>query len=155
MLITPLGHTEFLVDMASREGGNARILIDSWLSDYALGDMMERTVKVRLDPEKIETIDAIYISHCHSDHFDPYTLYDLLGKGGGIRGTNDGGLGNGKGAKNQSSVSTSSSQLLSQGAPKPLLILPFTLRYLEPLLWEFLPNARVKWLMNKEVFLFK
>ena len=119
MLITPLGHTEFLVDMASREGGNVRILIDSWLSDYALGDMMERTVKVRLDPEKIETIDAIYISHCHSDHFDPYTLMEIF------------------------------------RSASPMLIFPYTLRYLEPLLTEYLPQAKVKWLMNKEIFLFK
>ena len=103
-----------------------RILIDSWLSDYAVGDMMERTVKVRLDPEKIETIDAIYISHSHSDHFDPYTLYEIFGR-----------------------------PPLQRSSQKPLLILPFTLRYLEPLLTEFLPNAQVKWLGNREVLLFK
>jgi L-ascorbate metabolism protein UlaG (beta-lactamase superfamily) len=56
-----------------------RILIDSWLSDYAVGDMMERTVKMRLDLSKISTIDAIYISHSHTDHFDPYTLVKIYG----------------------------------------------------------------------------
>jgi L-ascorbate metabolism protein UlaG (beta-lactamase superfamily) len=40
--------------------------------------MMERTVKVRLDAEKIETIDAIYISHSHTDHLDPYTLLEIF-----------------------------------------------------------------------------
>jgi L-ascorbate metabolism protein UlaG (beta-lactamase superfamily) len=40
---------------------------------------MERTVKVTLDPSKIETIDAIYISHSHTDHFDPYTLMEIYG----------------------------------------------------------------------------
>jgi ribonuclease BN (tRNA processing enzyme) len=47
------------------------------MSDYALGDMMERTVKVSLDREKLSTIDALYISHAHSDHFDPYTLMEI------------------------------------------------------------------------------
>ena len=40
---------------------------------------MERTVKVDLDSEKIKTIDAIYISHSHTDHFDPYTLVEAYG----------------------------------------------------------------------------
>lgn len=63
---------------------------------------MERTVKVRLDPKKIETIDAVYISHSHTDHFDPYTLVDLY------------------------------------KSEKPILLLPFTLTYLAPLLREHL-----------------
>ena len=63
---------------------------------------MERTVKVRLDPSKIGTIDAIYISHSHTDHFDPYTLVEIYAHG------------------------------------KPLLLLPFTLAYLVPLIREYL-----------------
>lgn len=39
--------------------------------------MMERIVKVQLDREKIDTIDAIYISHSHTDHLDPYTLMEI------------------------------------------------------------------------------
>ncbi len=38
---------------------------------------MERNTKVKLDPDKISTIDAIYISHAHMDHLDPYTLVDI------------------------------------------------------------------------------
>lgn len=38
---------------------------------------MERTVKVELDSEKLKTIDAIYISHAHTDHLDPYTLMEI------------------------------------------------------------------------------
>lgn len=38
---------------------------------------MERSVRVRLDTEKIKTLDAIYISHAHTDHFDPYTLVEI------------------------------------------------------------------------------
>lgn len=40
---------------------------------------MERTVKVRLDLEKVTTIDAIYISHAHTDHIDPYILTKIYG----------------------------------------------------------------------------
>lgn len=77
MIITPLGHTEFLLDIENKEGKNVRFLIDSWLSDFAVGDLCERAVKVTLDPEKISTIDAIYISHAHTDHLDPYTLLEI------------------------------------------------------------------------------
>ena len=38
---------------------------------------MERTVKVELDPEQVASIDAIYISHAHTDHLDPYTLVSI------------------------------------------------------------------------------
>ncbi len=77
MIITPLWHTEFLVDIANPTWDNVRILVDSWLSDYAVGDLMERSVKIKLDPEKLSSLDAIYISHAHSDHLDPYTLVEI------------------------------------------------------------------------------
>ncbi len=77
MIITPLWHTEFLVDIANPDWDNVRILVDSWLTDYAVGDLMERSVKIKLDPEKMKSIDAIYISHAHTDHLDPYTLMEI------------------------------------------------------------------------------
>jgi Beta-lactamase superfamily domain len=77
MILTPLWHTEFLVDIKNSSGENIRILVDTWLSDYAIWDLMERSVRVRLDTEKIKTLDAIYISHAHTDHFDPYTLVEI------------------------------------------------------------------------------
>lgn len=77
MIITPLGHTEFLVDIEPRQGRSVRILIDSWLSDFAVGDMMERSVKIELDHASLSSIDAIYLSHAHTDHFDPYTLSEI------------------------------------------------------------------------------
>ncbi|MFZ2255410.1 MAG: hypothetical protein WAW59_04565 [Patescibacteria group bacterium] len=63
---------------------------------------MERIVKVQLDPSKVSTIDAIYISHSHTDHFDPYTLVEIYTHA------------------------------------QPLLLLPFTLEYLVPLIHEYL-----------------
>lgn len=80
---------------------------------------MERTVKVRLDLEKVSTIDAIYISHAHTDHIDPYILTTIY-------------------SGNQ--------------AKYPLLILPITLSYLEPLFHEYLPKAEIKILSNHEIF---
>jgi hypothetical protein len=77
---------------------------------------MERTVKVRLDTEKLKSIDAIYISHAHCDHFDPYTLTEIY--------------------KNAN----------------PTLILPFTLRYLEEIIREYLPSAEVIWLEHRMTY---
>jgi hypothetical protein len=77
MIITPLWHTEFLLDIENVWWENVRILVDTWFSDFAIWDMMERSVKFRLDQEKISTIDAMYISHAHCDHFDPYMLIEF------------------------------------------------------------------------------
>lgn len=77
MIITPLGHTEFLVDIRNSHDENVRILVDTWLSDFAVGDLMERTVKVKFDSSKLSSINIIYISHAHTDHLDPYTLVEI------------------------------------------------------------------------------
>jgi ribonuclease BN (tRNA processing enzyme) len=116
--------------------------MDSWFSDYAVGDLMERTVKVKLDPEKISTIDAIYISHAHSDHFDPYTLVEIYRS---CHVDDRRHLAQGQTGKDFSSSITETDGLC-RNDKKPLLIVPFTLRYLEPLLTEYLPSARVHWL---------
>ena len=73
----PLWHTEFLVDIENNLWENVRFLVDAWFSDYAIGDLMERTTKFRFDSSKITSLDAIYISHAHCDHFDPYTLVEI------------------------------------------------------------------------------
>jgi hypothetical protein len=77
MIITPLWHTEFLIDIANPTWDNVRILVDTWLSDYVVGDLMERSTKIKLDAGKMSSIDAIYISHAHTDHLDPYTLVEI------------------------------------------------------------------------------
>lgn len=38
---------------------------------------MERTPRIILDNEKLKTLDVVYLSHAHCDHFDPYTLIPL------------------------------------------------------------------------------
>lgn len=77
MLIHPLGHTEFGIEIQNKQSETIRILVDAWLSDYAFGDLMERTPRVRLDDEKIKRLDVIFLSHSHCDHFDPYTLLPI------------------------------------------------------------------------------
>ncbi len=77
MIITPLGHTQLLIDIDSQTGQTVRILMDSWLSRYSVGDLMERSVAVDLDPSTLGSIDAIYLSHSHTDHIDPYTLRQI------------------------------------------------------------------------------
>jgi len=77
MFISPLGHTEFGITIQNKQGESIRILVDAWLSDYAFGDLMERTPRLELDDEKIKSLDVIYLSHAHCDHFDPYTLFPL------------------------------------------------------------------------------
>ena len=54
-----------------------RILVDPWLSDHATGDAMGRFPRLRFDVDDLGPIDAIYLSHAHCDHLDPYTLVRL------------------------------------------------------------------------------
>lgn len=119
MIITPLWHTEFLVDISNSTGENVRILVDAWLSDYVIWDLMERSTQVKLDSAKLSTIDAIYLSHSHTDHIDPYTLLEIYKEN------------------------------------NPLLILPVTLRYLEPLFRKYIPSIQIEFLYPKKIFHFR
>lgn len=76
MKIHYLGHSEFVVEMKNNEWKSVKILCDTWLSDYAFWDMMMRNPKIEIDYSKLD-IDAIFISHSHCDHFDPYTLVEI------------------------------------------------------------------------------
>jgi len=38
---------------------------------------MERGTHVKIDHTSLNSIDYIYISHAHTDHFDPYTLMEV------------------------------------------------------------------------------
>lgn len=73
MKVHYLWHSEFLVEMKNSQNETVRILSDAWLSNYAFGDMMARYPKIEIDYSKLE-LDAIFISHSHCDHLDPYTL---------------------------------------------------------------------------------
>ncbi|MEN8149092.1 MAG: MBL fold metallo-hydrolase [Planctomycetota bacterium] len=110
MEILSLGHSSFLLDT-----GGVRILGDPWLDDWCIGDLMGRFPRLRFDPADLEPIDAIYLSHSHTDHIDPYTLRRLW-----------------------SGLST-----------RPTLLLPVSLRFLELLLTEYLPDAEIVWLEDR------
>jgi len=77
MQIDYLGHSEFVVTIKNSNNEDVRIMSDAWLSNYSFWDMMERNPKIDLDHSKFEKIDAIFISHAHVDHFDPYTFIEL------------------------------------------------------------------------------
>ena len=76
MRLTYPGHSELIVHMDNPEGRTVNLLIDAWMSDYAVGDYMERRPHVRMDHAKFP-VDAVYLSHAHCDHLDPYFLREL------------------------------------------------------------------------------
>jgi hypothetical protein len=154
MILTPLWHTEFLVDIKNSNGENIRILVDTWLSDYAVGDLMERTVKVAIDPIEIQTIDLIYISHSHTDHFDPYTLMEIYGKTPFVKG-DKGDFVSENSEQNPQSSALLQTAPLQRSLQKPILLLPFTLAYLVPLLREYLGDIQVEILYPKRTYSLK
>ena len=77
MKIDYLWHSEFLVNIENNNWETVRILSDSWLSNYALWDFMERNPMIKIDYDKLPKIDAIFLSHSHCDHVDPYTLIEM------------------------------------------------------------------------------
>ena len=78
MFITPLGHTECLIEIPNNKNELVRILIDSWFSDVCVGDLMARRERVRFDYGTLPKIDYIFISHSHLDHLDPYFLTEFF-----------------------------------------------------------------------------
>ncbi len=74
MILSSPGHSEVLVELEGSTGP-VRVLFDAWLSDFAFGDFLKRNPGV--DLASLPQIDAVYISHGHCDHFDPYTLMAL------------------------------------------------------------------------------
>lgn len=77
MILDYLGHSEFLATLKNARGEDVSILSDSWLSNYVFGDLMGRNPTFNLDYTFLKKIDAIFISHSHCDHLDPYTLIEL------------------------------------------------------------------------------
>jgi hypothetical protein len=78
MQITALGHSCVLLEFLSEKTGEStRILADPWLSDHATGDAMGRFPRLRFQVQDLHPIHAVYLSHAHCDHLDPYTLVRL------------------------------------------------------------------------------
>ncbi len=78
MKITALGHSCVLLAFDDPESGEStRILVDPWLSDHAVGDAMGRFPRLRFEMADLGPIHAVYLTHAHCDHLDPYTLIHL------------------------------------------------------------------------------
>ena len=77
MRVTGLGHSSFLLEIDTPDGEPLRLLGDPWLSDYLIGDLLGRFPRVRFDTKDLAPLEAIWISHSHTDHFDPYALVRL------------------------------------------------------------------------------
>ena len=80
MKIDYLGHSEVLINIENSDGENVKILSDTWLSDWSVADLMQRNPIINIDYEKLENIDAVFISHSHMDHLDPYSLIHIFSK---------------------------------------------------------------------------
>ena len=77
MKIDYLWHSEMIIRMKNDMWKEISILSDSWLSDYCVWDLMWRNPQLQFDYKKLWHIDAIFLSHSHTDHIDPYTLCEL------------------------------------------------------------------------------
>ena len=77
MKLLALGHSSYLLEMDSPTGSPVRVLADPWLSDHLIGDLQGRFPRVRIDLDTLGPIDAVFLSHSHTDHCDPYSLVDL------------------------------------------------------------------------------
>lgn len=77
MRVTALGHSSFLLEIEGAAGRTVRILGDPWLSDHVVGDLMGRAPRVSIDWQRLPALDAIFLSHSHTDHLDPYSLLEL------------------------------------------------------------------------------
>ena len=56
------------------EDENTKVLCDPWLEDGAYYGSWAHYPPLEYDPEMLDEVDFIYISHIHPDHFDPTTL---------------------------------------------------------------------------------
>jgi L-ascorbate metabolism protein UlaG (beta-lactamase superfamily) len=118
MILDYLGHSEFIATLKNKSGKDVTILSDTWLSDYIVGDLMGRNPTFSLDYSVLTQIDAIFISHAHTDHLDPYILIEIY------------------------------AHLVS----KPILLIPETLTFLKSTFEEFLPEAKILIMRNKEKY---
>lgn len=78
MRITAFGHSCLGLAFGSSEDNDlTTILVDPWLTDHAVGDTMGRYPRVRFETGDLGPVHAVYLSHAHCDHLDPYTLLRL------------------------------------------------------------------------------
>lgn len=115
MKLLSLGHSSYLLEMENADGRPVRLLGDPWLSDYLIGDLQGRFPRLRFESADLPPLDAIFLSHSHTDHLDPYALL----------------------------------RLWDELESRPALLLPESLRFLEPLLREFLEGVEICFLRDQ------
>ena len=70
--VTPLGQSGFLFGHKT-----CKLLIDPYLSDYVEeveGEQSRRLSRPSLDPQKLDDVDWVLLTHAHIDHCDPKTV---------------------------------------------------------------------------------
>ncbi|MDE0960901.1 MAG: hypothetical protein OSB09_08980 [Planctomycetota bacterium] len=77
MKIEALGHSAFIATIERENRSPLRLLADPWLDDHVIGDVGGRFPRVRADWSQLGPIDAVWISHSHTDHLCPYSLLQL------------------------------------------------------------------------------
>lgn len=125
MNILALGHSSYILEMAPKmapENATApvRILVDPWLSDHVVGDLCGRFPRLRFRLEDLGPLDAVFITHSHTDHLDPYFLVRLWRE-------------------------TASHPAL----PLPTLLVPESLAYLEEVFRAHLPEVELSILADQ------
>lgn len=62
------------------KGGETVVVIDPYLSNYVeeLSPDVKRLVPIVVQPNELEMVDVLLITHAHADHCDPRTLGPLL-----------------------------------------------------------------------------
>ena len=77
MKVRAYGHSCFWVSLEGDGNKQVSILADPWIVDHVIGDVGGRFPRVRIDPRSFADLDAIYLSHAHTDHLCPYSLIQL------------------------------------------------------------------------------
>ena len=77
MKVIALGHSAYLLEMDTDGGIPVRILADPWFGDYVIGDLQGRFPRLRFEASALAPLHAIFLSHSHTDHLDPYSLVSL------------------------------------------------------------------------------
>ncbi len=78
MHLSFLGHSEFILRIKNNADREISILCDSWLTNHAFGDLFAREPALNADFSELPHLDALWITHPHCDHFDPYSLTEIF-----------------------------------------------------------------------------
>ena len=75
MQVTSVGHAGFLIDTKA-----GSILCDPWVNPAYFASWFPFPENRQLDWDSLGDVDYLYVSHLHSDHFDPKNLREHVNK---------------------------------------------------------------------------